>query len=91
MTNQQWHNFSGFSGFSGFNKTLMPQTFFIEPTTDKAREFINKYGQVFTVRDSNKNQCTMTLETGYNELIKIEKTDQGIIVEGEFFTKDWTY
>lgn len=80
MRQGQWFNFGGIP---------KPATALLEPITDKACEFRNKYGEMFTVRELDKNQCTMTLETGYNELIKVKKDEQGIWVNGELFAEAW--
>lgn len=76
--------------FGGFSQSIpKPAIFWITPITDKALEFRNKFGEVFTVRELDKKQCTMTLETGYNELITVKKDEKGIWVNGELFAEAW--
>lgn len=76
----QWFNFRGIP---------QPATAWLQPLTDKAWEFRNRFGEIFTVRELDKKQCTMVLETGYNELITVKKDEQGIWVNGELFAEAW--
>ena len=78
-----------YGNWFNFGRIPMFATAFLEPITENALEFRNKYGEVFTVKKLDKNQCTMTLETGYNELITIKKDEHGIWVNGELFTEKW--
>jgi hypothetical protein len=69
----------------------MEQFKLIEPTTPNAQRFFDTYGGLFAVlgRQYDGQTPAVLLQTCEGKRIMVEKTERGIMVDGEVFCECW--